>query len=330
MLKFFKHNYITQLIAIMLLVAALWIPVFVSHVSEVATGSPITPLYNLVKNIFASSSLALTIFTFVVFGVSVLFFNSMLSVNQLVTRNSSIGAFVFVLCMCCVPIEDEFYPFLLAMPLIMMVLQTVYLIYQVEKPEPYLMNSGFFIAMASMFYFPAILLIAWVLIAMVIMDFRQLKHFLIPILGLVFPYFILFVIFYFNHSLVENINDYALSFRELGFEGLGMSTLELIVVALVFVFTVLSLLVIKSENADNSIATRKKVAVTLWLLAFGFLMLFIQKPVIYNGLIFMVVAVLISMALCYVEKTKIIDIAIVALMLTIIVNQYLPLFGINL
>ena len=202
MLKFFKHNYITQLIAIMLLVAALWIPVFVSHVSEVATGSPITPLYNLVKNIFASSSLALTIFTFVVFGVSVLFFNSMLSVNQLVTRNSSIGAFVFVLCMCCVPIEDEFYPFLLAMPLIMMVLQTVYLIYQVEKPEPYLMNSGFFIAMASMFYFPAILLIAWVLIAMVIMDFRQLKHFLIPILGLVFPYFILFVIFYFNHSLV--------------------------------------------------------------------------------------------------------------------------------
>lgn len=330
MLKFFKHNYITQLIAIMLLVAALWIPVFVSHVSEVATGSPITPLYNLVKNIFASSSLALTIFTFVVFGVSVLFFNSMLSVNQLVTRNSSIGAFVFVLCMCCVPIEDEFYPFLLAMPLIMMVLQTVYLIYQVEKPEPYLMNSGFFIAMASMFYFPAILLIAWVLIAMVIMDFRQLKHFLIPILGLVFPYFILFVIFYFNHSLVENINDYALSFRELGFEGLGMSTLELIVVALVFVFTVLSLLVIKSENADNSIATRKKVAVTLWLLAFGFLMLFIQKPVIYNGLIFMVVAVLISMALCYVEKTKIIDIAIVVLMLTIIVNQYLPLFGINL
>lgn len=330
MLKFFKHNYITQLIAIMLLVAALWIPVFVSHVSEVATGSPITPLYNLVKNIFASSSLALTIFTFVVFGVSVLFFNSMLSVNQLVTRNSSIGAFVFVLCMCCVPIEDEFYPFLLAMPLIMMVLQTVYLIYQVEKPEPYLMNSGFFIAMASMFYFPAILLIAWVLIAMVIMDFRQLKHFLIPILGLVFPYFILFVIFYFNHSLVEYINDYALSFRELGFEGLGMSTLELIVVALVFVFTVLSLLVIKSENADNSIATRKKVAVTLWLLAFGFLMLFIQKPVIYNGLIFMVVAVLISMALCYVEKTKIIDIVIVVLMLTIIVNQYLPLFGINL
>ena len=330
MLKFFKHNYITQLIAIMLLVAALWIPVFVSHVSEVATGSPITPLYNLVKNIFASSSLALTIFTFVVFGVSVLFFNSMLSVNQLVTRNSSIGAFVFVLCMCCVPIEDEFYPFLLAMPLIMMVLQTVYLIYQVEKPEPYLMNSGFFIAMASMFYFPAILLIAWVLIAMVIMYFRQLKHFLIPILGLFFPYFILFVIFYFNHSLVEYINDYALSFRELGFEGLGMSTLELIVVALVFVFTVLSLLVIKSENADNSIATRKKVAVTLWLLAFGFLMLFIQKPVIYNGLIFMVVAVLISMALCYVEKTKIIDIVIVVLMLTIIVNQYLPLFGINL
>lgn len=330
MVNFFKHNNLSQLFAIVLLVTVLWIPVFVSHVSEVVEGSPITPLYNLVKNIFGSSGLALTIFTFVVLGISMLFFNSMLSVNQLVTRNSSIGAFIFVLCMCCVPIKDEFYPFLLSTPLIMMLLQTVYLIYQVEKPEPYLMNSGIFIAIASMFYFPSIVLIVWVLMVMVIMDFRKLRHFLIPILGLVFPYFILFVVFYFNHSLIENINDYTLSFSELVLERLDISTFETIAVIMVAVFTCLSLVVIKSGNADNSVGTRKKVTATLWLLAFGFLMLFMQKPVIYNGLIFIVLAMFISMALCYVKKTKVINIIIGVFMLAIIVNQYLPLFGINL
>lgn len=330
MLKFFKHNYIAQLVVIVLLLVALWIPAFVQNMSDVAVGMPTTPLYNLIADIFGSSSLALTIFTFIVFTVSVLFFNSMLSVNQLVTRNSSIGAFVFVLCLCSVPIQDEFYPFLLASPLIMMVIQTIYLIYQIEKPEPYLMNAGVFVAIASMIYFPAIVLILWVLVAIIIMDVRGIKRSMIPVMGFLIPYFILFVCFYFNRTLIENIEHYSLTFDVLSLERLGMTTLEMIALILVFVFLVLSLMMIKSENADNSVSTRKKVNVTVLLFVFGFLMLFMQKPVVCNGLIFMALAVFVSMALCYVKKTKIIDIVLFILMLAIIANQYLPLFGIKI
>lgn len=330
MLKFFKQSYIAQFVVIVLLVVALWIPVFVSQASEVTVGSPITPLYNLVASIFGSSSLALTIFTFVVFGVSILFFNSMLSVNQLVTRNSSIGAFIFMLCMCCVPIQDEFYPFLLAVPLIMMTMQTVYLIYQIEKPEIYLMNAGFFVALASMFYFPAIILIIWVLLAIMIMDIRELKQFLIPIIGFFFPYFILFVCFFFNHTLIEKVKDYSMAFNELGLEKLGVGTYEMTILAIVFVLAAISLMMIKSDKADNSVGTRKKINVTLWLFVFSFIMLFMQKPVMFNGLIFIALAVFLSMALCYVKKSKLVDIVMVVMMLAVIVNQYLPLFGINL
>ena len=330
MLKFFKQSYIAQLVVIVLLLVALWIPVFVEEVSDVAVGTPTTPLYNLIAGIFGSSSLAMTIFTFLVFSASVLFFNSMLSVNQLVTRNSSIGAFVFVLCLCSVPIQDEFYPFLLATPLIMMVIHTIYLIYQVEKPEPYLMNAGVFVAIASMLYFPSIILIIWVLIAIIIMNVQGFKRSLIPIMGFLIPYFILFVCFYFNRTLIENIQNYAQTFEVLGFEKLGMTTLEIVALVLVFVFLGLSLIIIKSRNADNSVGTRKKESVTIILFVFGFIMLFMQKPVVCNGLIFMVLAIFVSMALCYIKKTKIIDIVLVVLMLAIIANQYLPLFGIKI
>ena len=330
MLKFFKQSYIAQLVVIVLLLVALWIPVFVEEVSDVAVGTPTTPLYNLIAGIFGSSSLAMTIFTFLVFSASVLFFNSMLSVNQLVTRNSSIGAFVFVLCLCSVPIQDEFYPFLLATPLIMMVIHTIYLIYQVEKPEPYLMNAGVFVEIASMLYFPSIILIIWVLIAIIIMNVQGFKRSLIPIMGFLIPYFILFVCFYFNRTLIENIQNYAQTFEVLGFEKLGMTTLEIVALVLVFVFLGLSLIIIKSRNADNSVGTRKKESVTIILFVFGFIMLFMQKPVVCNGLIFMVLAIFVSMALCYIKKTKIIDIVLVVLMLAIIANQYLPLFGIKI
>ena len=85
---------------------------------------------------------------------------------------------------------------------------------------------------------------------------------------------------------------------------------------------------LKSEKADNSVATRKKVGVTLWLFVFGFVMLFMQKPVMCNGLIFIVLAIFVSMALCYIKKSKIIDILLILLMIAIVVNQYLPMLGI--
>ena len=330
MLKFFKHSYIAQLVVIVLLLVALWIPVFVQNISDTAVGMPTTPLYNLIADIFGSSNAAMTIFTFIVFGLSVLFFNSMLSVNQLVTRNSSIGAFVFVLCLCSVPLQDEYYPFLLASPLIMMVIQTVFLIYQVEKPEPYLMNAGVFVALSSMIYFPSIILIIWVLISIVIMDVRGVKRSLVPVMGFFIPYFILFVCFYFNRTLIEYAQHYSLTFNVLSLERLGMTTLEMIALILVFVFLGLSLMMIRSENADNSVSTRKKVSVTVLLFVFSFLMLFMQKPVVCNGLIFMTLAIFISMALCYVKKSKIVDIVLIVLMLAIIANQYLPLFGIKI
>lgn len=330
MLKFFKYSYIAQLVVIVLLMVALWIPVFISQASEVATESPATPLYNLITNIFAHSSVAISVLAFVVFIVDVLFFNSMLSVNQLVTRNSSIGAFIFVLCMCCVPMQDESYPFLLASPFIMIALQTMYLIYQVDKPEVYLMNSGFFIALASMFYFPAIILIIWVLISVFIMNFKELKHYLIPVLGFIFPYFILFVCFYFNRTLIENTKAYLLTFNDMAFYRLGMKTADLVVLLIVLVLAWLSIMIIMSDKTDNALSTRKKVSETIWLFFFGFMMLFLQKPVMCNRLIFMVFAIFVSMVLCYVKKTKIVDIVIVVMMLAIIANQYLPLFGIVL
>ena len=315
---------------IVLLLVALWIPAFVTQLRDTAVGTPTTPLYNLIAGLFESSSSAMTVLVFIVFGLSALFFNSMLSVNQLVTRNSSIGAFVFVLCLCCVPIKDEYYPFLLAIPFIMMVIQTFYLIYQVEKPEPYLMNAGFFLALASMFYFPSIILIIWMLLAMLVMDFRDPKHFLIPIIGFFVPYFILFVCFYFNHTLVEKFNDYILAFNEIGFEKLGVNTADWMVLVIAFALTWLSIMVILSDKTDNAVATRKKVSITIWLFFFGFMMLFMQKPVMFNGLVFIVMAIFVSMVLCYVKKTKIVDIVIIVLMMAIIANQYLPLFGIVL
>ena len=150
MIRFFRHSYLQQLIAIVLLVFVLWLPSFFSPSSAADFLNPATPLYNVFARLLAFSPTLMKVFALLVFIVSAFLFNSMLSVNLLVTRNSSLGSLMFTILLCFTPEQCDFYPFLLSVPLIMMAIQTLCLLYQEEKSEPYLMNCGVFISIASM------------------------------------------------------------------------------------------------------------------------------------------------------------------------------------
>ena len=75
---------------------------------------------------------------------------------------------------------------------------------------------------------------------------------------------------------------------------------------------------------------RKRKSVTLLLFMLSIFMLFTQQPVMCNGMFFLMASVMISMALCHVKRTKLVDIVIIVIMVAVIANQYLPLFGVIL
>lgn len=330
MLKFFKHSYIAQAVVIVLLIAVLWVPAFLTQSNDQAYEYPTTPMYDFLLGIMSNSNIAMTIFVMLLFGSCVFVFNSMMTVDNLVTRNSSFFSFVMVLCMCCVPINNNYYPFLIALPLMVMAQQTVFLIYNVEKPERYLMNTGVFIAVGSMFYIPAILMIFWVLFALIVHGIREMRLYLIPIVGLATPYILMATIIYISGNSMEFINDYANAFTSIGLTKLEITTMEKVVLLAMILLSVLSILKIWSGNVNNLVSTRHRKTVTMVLFILSIIMLFTKNPVMSNGYFFMMVAILVSMALSYVKKTKLVDIALVVIMIAVIANQYLPLLGIKL
>lgn len=330
MLKFFKHSYVAQFVVIVLLMVVLWIPAIIIHTQDVGYDYPTTPLYNLLQTLLGFSNVAMTVLVMLVFVACVFLFNSMMSVDNLVTRNSSIASFVMVLCMCCVPIRNEYYPFLLALPFIMLAQQTVFLIYKVEKPERYLMNIGMFIAIASMFYIPSVILIIWILIAMAIHGIRGVRLYLIPLVGFITPYFIMTMLLYITGDLHDVTGDYANAFSGIDFMRFDITSMEKVVLLVMLVLSLISIITIWSNNSDKIAATRKRKSATMVMFIISILMLFSQNPVVSNGLFFFMAAVLVSMALCCVKKTKLVNIVMIVLMLAIVVNQYLPLFGVNI
>lgn len=329
MLSFFRHSYLAQHLVIILMALALWMPAFITK-SAFIPGESTTPLYNIIVSIFDFSPLLINTLAFAVYLICIFLFNSVLSANRLVTKNNTVGAFTFGLMMCCVPQLHSCYPFIFACPFILMAMHTLFLIYQTDNPENYMMNIGYFIAVASLFYYPSVFLVAWVIISFLILGFREIRYIMIPVTGflLVNGLFIGLASLFGDISML--MDSYSKFFRNINFiydlnQG---DKILLIIFGILFLLSFLRTL--SNRNSDKGSNIRKRVGVTIILTIFSFVMFFMQTPLMNNSLIFMMFAFFYAIALSDIKKTKIANAITIIVTLIILANQYLPLFGISL
>ena len=245
------------------------------------------------------------------------------------SKYSTIGAFTFVMMMCCSPELHSCYPFIFACPFILMAMHTLFLIYQTDAPENYMMNIGYFIGVASMFYYPSAFLIIWVLFSFLIFKFKEIRFVLIPIVGfLIVNALAVGISFMFGkyNLLIDSYSNY---FRNISFsaELTVMNKILLIVSGILFLFSLLR--TISNKNSDKGSNVRKRVGVSFLLTIFALVIFFMQKPLMNNALIFIMFAMFYAITLSDIRKSKLANIIMIVFLIFVLTNQYLPLFGIN-
>ncbi len=329
MLNFFKQSYLAQHIAIVIMALALWMPAFITK-SAFIPGEHTTPFYNGIISVFDFSPLLLNILAFAVFMFSVFLFNSVLSANRLVTKNNTIGAFTFVLMMCFSPELHSCYPFLFACPFILMAMHTLFLIYQTDNPENYMMNIGYFIAIASLFYYPSVFLMIWVLLSFLLLNFREIRYLLIPATGFMLINGLYLGLTFLFSDINVLIESYSTFFRNVNFH-YDLSTKDnILLIIFGFLFLISLLRTISNKASDKGSNIKKRVGVAFILTIFAVIMFFIHLPMLNNSLIFMMFAFFYAILLSDIKKTKLANLIIIVMTILIFANQYLPLFGINI
>ena len=193
MIKFFRQSYAIQYVVIALMAIALWIPAFVSGKSTMGLGEPVIPIFNLVDRLLDFSPFVQHIFAFVLLVFETLLFNAIMVKNQIVGKVSTMGAFVFVLLMSMTETQTNFYPFALSVLFILLVISNLFDSYLMPNAEMNLLKAGAYLALASMCYFPSVVLMFWVMIVLPIAKKGSLRLQLIPIVGFLFVYFFYFV-----------------------------------------------------------------------------------------------------------------------------------------
>ena len=322
MIKFFRQSYVIQYVVIALLAIALWIPSFVSGKVMMGLGEPVTPIFNLVDGLLGFSPILQHLVAFVLLVLETLIFNNILVKNQIVGKVSTMGAFVFVVLMSLTRTQVNFYPFVLSVPFIILTIDYVFETYQLPNPEMHLLKAGVCTALASMCYFPSILLVVWMFIALSMNKKGSLRLQLIPMFGFLFVYFMYFVAVYLFGdflTLMHGYRDYFTSIR-FSVEGFNLKII-LLLVALV-VSTILLLFGGSNGNFEKTVAVRTKISMTIILSFFALSTLFLGGNVLMSGLIFIVLAILISYAFSYLGNTGWANLFLALFLVLVFANHY--------
>lgn len=321
MIKFFKDAYIYQYVVVVFTAAVLWLPGFLTSESCAADNVPDAPLYNMFSYLFEFSPFVKRLFALLTLIALSFFFNSLLSLNQLIPHSSSIGSFLFVLLLSSQPEITEFHPFLLALFPILAVINTIFLIYHTKNPELYLLNTGLFIALASMVYFPSIWLLLWILIAIRLFAERDIRNYLIPFFGFAIPYAIYFAICYITGDLSEQLSAYSYSIHNYSISFASVSLSDYVffgVLALLLIINYIS----GSHVMEKTVVIRKKITCSRLLYIFAFFMLFATTPIMQNGLMLLVAAMMFSVVLGNLRKSRFANVVMIIVVVAVLVNQY--------
>ena len=320
MIKFFRQSYAIQYVVIALLAIALWIPAFVSGKAMMGLGEPVTPLFNLIDGWLGFSPIAQHVFAFLLLIVGTLIFNEIMVKNQIVGKVSTLGAFVFVVLMSLTQTQTNFYPFILSFVFILLIINEIFDIYLQANPEMNLLKVGIFLALASMCYFPSILLIPWVMVSLPIVKKGTLRLELIPLTGFLFVYFLFFSGVYLFGDLLATIHGYRAYFLNVKLSVVGFNLQNIIVLGFLLIISLVLLL--SNAQLEKSLAVRVKISMSVLMLVFAIVLLFVGSNVLMNGLVFIVLAMLFSYEFTYMTNTGWANLILTLFLLLVFANHY--------
>ena len=322
MIKFFRQSYAIQYVVIALLAIALWVPAFISGKNTMGLDSPVTPLFNLIDGLIGFSPILQHTIAFLLIVLEALIFNAILINNQITGKVGTMGAFVFVVLMSLTCAQTQFYPFALATLFLILMLRSFFAVDLSPKPELSLLNAGLLIALASMCYFPTILLVVWAVIVLPMAKKGSIRLMLIPILGFLLVYFLYFVgVFLFGDfsAVGQGYLDYFATFR---LSVASFTYKNIILLVLLVASAVILLFGSNNANLEKSVAVRTKISMTVVMIVFAIFMLFLGGNPLMHGLLFLVLSVIFAYGFSYIGNTGWANMFLIIFLLLVFANHY--------
>ena len=271
MFRFFNTNhpvvFINLFIYTLLLKGSFFfLPYFFYHDTPAVLNDPI---FNALSGVIPGWQIPIHLLSILLVYLQAIVFNYILILNRLTKLQTYLPAMIFITLSSLRPEVITLNPanvsYILVLPVFFHVFR---LPYQEQSAMESLFYSGLFIALASLFYFPASYLLLALLFAAIWLKTLNGREFLIPIIAYLLPYVFIGVYYY----VIDELPAYWILLQQLLPETAALNVNKigaLILAGIVFIFVLAGYFKARNTPQQNIILYRKYMTVLLAFILIG-------------------------------------------------------------
>ena len=276
-IKFFRSSFVTQYTVIGLAGSVLWLRTCFDPPPVPLPYGPV-PLYELIFSLIQNLPLLSVVLGFFLVVAEMYWLNQILSGHELVQKNSSLAALIFIMLMSFYPEALTLNPVSIVVFLLLVIIHNLMISYKKPEHLDRIFAAGFFLSVASMVYFPFILFSGLIFISFFLFRSGKWRQWVSAILGLLTPYAYLAVSYFWFDRFPEKAGAYVDFFMQIlvfpnpfrsDFWVLGGMTLFLGIYGLFSHFR---------GPVEKTVEIRAKTNLFLWTILLSLLAFFISGP----------------------------------------------------
>ena len=273
--KLFKSNSPTGFILLPLVVIGLRIMPFFRSIEP--DTEPAMPFYEMLRNIFGIFPHFAEVFAILLLTIEAIYLNRIIIDTALYQKHSWLPALFFVVLMSAQPHLLLLHPIHPAGLFIMIAMSKITGLHKNEGTRSALFDSGLLIGVASLFYYPSLVLFFWVVASYFTFRTFNWKEFLVIWIGGGIPYLFLFVYFFWTDQIVKFF-PFPFNFH---FDTSLIShshSVYLVWIGLLLVLMLVSVARLYGNTAIFNVRQRKTAISFIWFIAASFIVLFLHEP----------------------------------------------------
>ena len=324
LIGFIKHNRSVSIVLLPVALIILWLYGFFHPVVPLTEHA--APLYKLIVAGISNYPFLLTLLSFILILSEAFLINYIIEKNEVIDTITYLPALAYIVLMSLQPEMFSLHPIVIANLFLLLALHMMMQTYREEAAYAEALDTGFFISLASLFYFPSIIFILIIWIGLIIIRPFVWREWVISFIGMMLPWIFLVFYYFWNDKLDVLEYDavyYTVIVPKKSFDALHFSQAEYFQTGILLLAAFFSFGRLMTDLSKGTVRTRNNLflMVYFFILGFGAIFLAPSYSIAYLSFLSIPFSVFLSSFLLFAKKQWLAEILFLLLILSIFINQ---------
>ena len=326
LIGFIKHNRSLSVIVLPIAMISLWMYGFFHPVVPLTEHS--APLYKLVISSIDGFPFLITLVSFILIFCESILLNHIIQRNEIINTTSYFPALVYMVLMSLQPEMFSLHPIVIASLFMLLATHKLMQSYKKETSYSEAFDTGFFIALASLFYIPSIVFIILFWIGLILLRPFVWREWVISFFGFALPWIFLIFYYFWNNKLDALEYEalyYTLVTPQKSFNVIIFSYAEYAQIGILLLALLFSSGRFFSDLGKGTVRTRSNLFLMMYFFLLAFISVFIAPAYSISYLSFLSIpfTIFFSSFLLFVKKQWIAELLFLLLIISVFLNQFI-------